>query len=85
MKTYTFYYYDCSHDFYEDIITEFVYSASRFSVAFKAFYDYIVMCSFYYFNFSNVYLVSCNGSSQLRTLSKNYFYTLDRLRKLPND
>lgn len=85
MKLYTFFYYDCSHDFINGKQSEFSITASRFSVAFNAFCKFIEASSFYYFTFAQSYLVVTEKSVHRRIFSTKDYLTLYSLRRTPAD
>lgn len=82
MKTYTFFYYDNIHDFQSDMRSEFVVTASRFPVAFKAFFCFVVQNCFDYFTFLNTYKICSAGRISYRVLPSKFYHSLDKMRRL---
>lgn len=85
MKTYTFFYYDSIYDFRSDKRSEFVVTASRFPVAFKAFCDFVTRSCFYFFAFLGTYKICSDSRISCRVLSSKYYYILDKMKRMPND
>ena len=84
MKTYIFYYFDSVYEFRAGKKQEYIVDASRFSVAFKSFCNFVRMSCFYYFNFLDSYKV-VGDTISYRVYPTKYYVQLDSMRKLKDD